>query len=247
MSSRTFELVANHRTPQEVLDGVIDLMITAERCYPIGKEAREIFNAQNPSWGRSWGENMGDPEAITAVTDFSNLGLTVQYSYEESSRGCHMGTSKYEIFVPDHLIFLHEASQEEEGYDNAQALEREIEAQVKQKAMILEGQASTKRRQEEAERQAKETAAADAARLLLEGIPPSEVETRYQTLIEQGAERTGDDVDEFLIFLLDNESEPLIFEYLRRASSVDKVFPGNPRNLKAWPRLMTLMDNVVLR
>lgn len=131
MYSNTMEILSKKLDPITVLEGVIEKITDAERCYPIDAAVREHFNRNFKSAGRNWGESRGDVEDVKLQKEALDPGFHVEFTYEEYSRGCFMGTSCYKVFVPDNLVKLYEQSMTDDYASADEQLDNEIEKLIK--------------------------------------------------------------------------------------------------------------------
>lgn len=170
MPSQTMEILRKNLDPNSVLEAVIEKITDAERCYPVDKEVRDFFNSNTKSWGRNWGESRGDIEEIKAQPGFLDPGFHVHFTYDEYSRGCHMGTSRYTVFVPDNLVGFYEQSVTDDDSDADSKLEDAIERLVKDRIVsmkmdMFEAQQKAQREQEANDRAYEDTERAEWERL----------------------------------------------------------------------------------
>lgn len=114
MRSQLFKIVERERDPQTVLETLAVLIAGGERNYPVEEAVKMHFNLTTESYGRNWGEHLGTIEDIRLQREALDPGFHVTFAYDEYARGCHMGTSRYNMFIPDNLVTLWEAWQDED-------------------------------------------------------------------------------------------------------------------------------------
>lgn len=153
MYSNTMELLSKRLDPISVLETVVEKITDAERCYPVDESIRRHFNLSEKSAGRNWGESRGDIEDVKLHKAALGAGFYVHFTYEEYARGCFMGTTRYEIFVPDFFVKLYEQSMTDPDSDAEERLEQHIEIHVKDIVLSLrtEVAAAEQKKKDEAE------------------------------------------------------------------------------------------------
>lgn len=247
MTSQLFQIMDRKRDPMTVLDAIVDLMIQSERCYPTPQDIKVRFARIEASAGRAWGVSDGSISEITFSRD--PVGFKVEFEYDEYSRGCHMGTSRYTVFVPDEIVALWESKEDvEDGFreyrddepfdEAANALDEAILKLTKQKIAAVQNHIAEEARKAEVDRIAK----ANATYEMLGAWHSEEAEAKYQVLVaaNQAGNLTNDDLDDFLNMLLDAAPADVVIGYARRILTVDKM-RFDPAKSTAWTRITKMM------
>lgn len=154
MYSNIMELLSKRLDPISVLEAVIEKITDAERCYPVADNVRRHFNQSLDCSGRNWGESRGDIEDVKLHKEALGAGFYVHFTYEEYSRGCFMGTSRYKMFVPDFFVKLYEQSMNDPDSDAEERLEQHIEIHVKDIVLSLRDEVAAAEQKKQAETEA---------------------------------------------------------------------------------------------
>jgi len=253
MTSQLFKIVERERDPQTVLETIAVLIAGAERNYPVEEAVKTHFNKSFESDGRRWGEHQGTIEDIRLQREALDRGFRVTFSYDEYARGCHMGSTRYVTFIPDNLVTLWEAWQDEDqgfaiqdegsAVDTYEAFQSALMEHTKERIESIRRDIKETARQEEADR----VAQANATYELLGNWHNGETEARYLELANssKAGTATDEEIDGFLTKLLDEAPTDVVLGYARRILVVDKM-RFNPSKSVAWPRIQKMYVNLLV-